>query len=495
MKIMNKNKSGGYGKTAVMVFLGVVFVVVSGVLVLSQSGGNSSLGASLLGSSKEKTHAKAVIAQAAKIKADVSKIDAKIKLAVAKNDQYIAGIKTAKNTSEQAKVGHTYGNPPPGAACAQLTQQDFDNASGSIVLNVTNGCYEITTDIQFDYPLIVIGGGADTYFTCNNHTITKKTAIGAAYTGFVVNNSKVKNCRSFERFDGFQVNRNGVVTDSTAIGNPGDGFAVFDNGQVMRSDSSNNGLGFYLNSSGSSVTDSTANNNQVGFLLIGGTVSNSSVVNSNIGFDIRNGDGKVFNSTASYNTTGFSVYGGEASYNTAINNIIGFWVVSGNVFRNTALNNQDGFIIYGGNNNNHDNTAQNNTVVGFDVENGGRIVSSQATNNIGTGFVVYSGSVEQSQATGHANGYGFFLNNGATAKNILSNNNKDGVFVNAGALLRDGDEMCFDSEYGIFIANGGIVSGTFRSDKQIQGGGNWGGATIFPCGSRGGKEKSVNGGN
>ncbi len=46
---MNKNKQSGYGKTTVMVFLGIVFVVVSGALVLSQSGGNSSLGASLSG--------------------------------------------------------------------------------------------------------------------------------------------------------------------------------------------------------------------------------------------------------------------------------------------------------------------------------------------------------------------------------------------------------------------------------------------------------------
>jgi hypothetical protein len=435
---------------------------------------------------------------------------------------------------KEIDAGIVYGNPENTTACARLTQADFDRAdqeNQNVTLDFNSGCYEIVGDsennVYFDHTLIVRGGTGTAYVTCNSDTIRPREnlpGIPDSDAGIILmGSSRVQDCRIKYKTPGFELRSGGdpIADHVTAERSGQDGFTI-SAGTVSNAMAKWNDRGYYLE--GGVVQNATAEDNTTGFMSYwGGSIAESYANRNDDGFVIG-GSGSLNNTQATDNQTGYVVYGGTVTGNTARENVVGFHLsaIGGTmVTGNTAVANFGGFSIDASQGTIVQNQALQNTLYGFDVSgsstvqgatadanqygflvhSGARVSSSSAASNRYDGFWADGGTIDlsstaTSNGSGSSGSYGFRLLNDATAQNVNSNQNRNGVYVGSSyplkARLINGVRICSNTGNDIFV-NGGIVSGTFYVSKPIQGAGNWQNATFLSC-AGGGEDADDDGG-
>lgn len=253
---------------------------------------------------------------------------------------------------------------------------------------------------------------------------------------YLEDNSRVLSSVSYSNYDwGYRLFTNSRVEDSTAMRNEEDGFKLYDN---------------------SSVSGSTSRDNDWwGFWLLRDSLAEDSIAIDN-GIDISHSRGFVLYDNARANSV------------TARNHqYLGFKLLGSSVVTNgNAINNEIGFMVF---------------------ENA-LLSQSTAVSNGNTGYVLDESSrLEDSIARYNGRGpgdYGIYLQGLTTATNILSDTNKNGVYVGPNSRLLEGYRICNNDNNNIYV-NGGYVEGRFQTGP-ISGAGNWQNAVIVPCGGGGG---------
>ncbi len=372
--------------------------------------------------------------------------------------------------------------------------------------------------------------------------VTDSIADGNLYFGFVMfGNSSVHRSSSRGSMVNFDAGGGAAVYDSSAEGGM-EGFSLQDSASALNitatgagiagidlnhfarvSDAvvQENGNGFMAtwpaDNGVATITRGTARNNDVGFELASGVAVSDSVAEQNdIGFRISETP-QLDDITVRDNEYGFVLYGSTINGLTALNNTYGFSLSDTRTSGLTALNSSGtGFYLYGsssleasiargggygfrlfGSSTVTNSRAEQNEY-GFQLYSSSIVTGSTASDNRHHGFELLDTS-SVSDVTSLRNGnaeddYGILLKDVTTATNIVSDYNKNGVFVEGcgyePSRLLEGRRVCNNNGYDIFVS-GGYVEGTFQT-SHITGSncwnGNWSGMEILPCSVPGGKQ-------
>ncbi|MFH0906512.1 MAG: hypothetical protein V1824_04200 [archaeon] len=387
--------------------------------------------------------------------------------------------------------------------CVEFSQADF-NYTQDVLIEAASGCVELIEPINFNHTIMIADGSDDFYFTCNGYTISGETETGL----YVVDQATVKNCNVAEKENGYYLQDNAKVENSNAHNNT-TGFYLIGDTTGTENLATENNVGFYLWDN-SEITDSNATSNEIGFssgmYSSNSKISNSYSGNNNLGYYLMS-YAEAHNSIAGYNNVdGFRLIESSKIFNcTAKNNVgIGIDLHDESYAENSLAKDNYNGIVQGYESVTSSCTAKNNTNDGFLVKDytltlnpiasnneygiymqgDSEVSGGVATNNNKYGYylkdtaLVYDAKAKYNGI--YTSSYGFYLDGNSTAQNVLSNSNKNGIYVTRFSKLLNGYEVCFNGARNIF-AYFGTITGTYKS-TAIGGAGYWPNAIIIPCG-------------